>query len=207
MTEPLLHHTYAFADGRRGTVVDFANDNSLLRVLVKYEESPGLHILELATFGVTATHVAPPTRKAWSDYFMAIVRETSSRSTCDRKHVGAILVHDSRIIATGYNGSAPGAPHCDDVGHDIGVLDGRETCLRTIHAEQNSVLQAGLYGVSARDAVCYTNTYPCWNCAKVLLAARVKRVVYDADYFNDPRVSGAFSSAGVELVKYVRTGR
>jgi len=202
VTEPLLNHTYAFNDGRRAVAVDYATYNAAVIVLLKYDDAPGIQGMSMAEFRHSATHLAPPTRKAWVDYFMAIVRETSSRSTCDRKHVGAILVHDSRIIATGYNGSAPGAPHCDDVGHDIGVLDGRETCLRTIHAEQNSVLQAGLYGVSSKDSVCYTNTYPCWNCAKVLLAARVKRVVYDADYFNDPRVSGAFSAASVELVRY-----
>ncbi len=125
-------------------------------------------------------------------YFMNIAQVVATRATCDRKHVGAVIVRDRRIIATGYNGSPPGLPHCDDVGHDLVITNGKENCVRTVHAEMNAVAQAALYGVSIKDADIYTNTYPCWNCAKALLSGGVKTVYVDKDYNNDARVEEAF---------------
>lgn len=207
MTQPLLHHVYSVNQGvDRCVVTGFATFDGVDVVITEVEGRPVPTVVSVEKFSAGAVHLSAPTRKAWVDYFMAIVRETSTRSTCDRKHVGAVLVHDHRILTTGYNGSPPGLPHCDDVGHDMGVLDGRETCLRTIHAEVNAIVQAAVYGVSTRETSCYVNTFPCWNCAKVLLAARVKKVVYDADYFNDPRVNASFSAAGVELIAYKKRG-
>lgn len=204
-TQPLLHHVYSINDGTsRCTVTGFATFDDKEVVIVEVEGRATQTVVSLPKFQEKAVHLSAPTRKAWVDYFMAIVKETSTRSTCDRKHVGAVLVLDHRILTTGYNGSPPGAPHCDDVGHDMGILDGRETCLRTIHAEVNAIVQAGVYGVRTHGTTCYVNTFPCWNCAKTLLAARVKKVVYDADYYNDPRVNAAFSAAGVELISYKR---
>lgn len=135
-----------------------------------------------------ATDLRPSTHV----YFMNIAQVVATRATCDRKHVGAVIVRDRRIIATGYNGSPPGMPHCDDVGHDILVTNGRENCVRTVHAEMNAVAQAALYGVSIKDADIYTNTYPCWQCAKALLSGGIKTVYVDKDYNNDPRVEEAF---------------
>lgn len=125
-------------------------------------------------------------------YFMNIAQVVATRATCDRKHVGAVIVRDRRIIATGYNGSPPGLPHCDDVGHDLVITNGKENCVRTVHAEMNAVAQAALYGVSIKDADIYTNTYPCWNCAKALLSGGIKTVYVDKDYNNDARVEEAF---------------
>ena len=125
-------------------------------------------------------------------YFMNIAQVVATRATCDRKHVGAVIVRDRRIIATGYNGSPPGLPHCDDVGHDLVITNGKENCVRTVHAEMNAVAQAALYGVSIKDADIYTNTYPCWNCAKSLLSGGIKTVYVDKDYNNDARVEEAF---------------
>lgn len=142
----------------------------------------------------------PPVRPSWDDYFTQMAHLVSTRSTCDRKHVGAVLVLDRRVIATGYNGSPPGMPHCDDVGHDLVLLaDGRENCVRTIHAEENALLQAASFGVGVSGSTLYTNTYPCWPCAKHLIGAGVVMLVVDTDYNNDPRVEEAFRAKGVRL--------
>ena len=128
---------------------------------------------------------------------MKIAHAAAERSTCDRKHVGCVLVLENRVIATGYNGSVPGAPHCDDVGHDM--QDGH--CVRTIHAEANAVLQAAKTGASTKGADAYVNTYPCWRCFTVLVAAGVLRIFYDAEYRKDPRVEKHAEALGVVLVR------
>jgi len=113
-------------------------------------------------------------RPSRRDYFMAIADVVSSRATCDRARVGCVLVKEGRIIATGYNGSPPDMPHCDDVGHDMDDSH----CVRTLHAEENALLQCALYGVSARGARAYVTTMPCYGCFKRLLGAGIKTVVY-----------------------------
>jgi dCMP deaminase len=156
---------------------------------VAQEDEDALNYQYKRTLGRPSTHV----------YFMNIAQVVATRATCDRKHVGAVIVRDRRIIATGYNGSPPGMPHCDDVGHDIVVTNGRETCVRTVHAEMNAVAQAALYGVSIKDADIYTNTYPCWNCAKSLLSGGIRVVYVDKDYNNDARVEEAFKGRIVRV--------
>jgi len=142
-------------------------------------------------------------RPDWSEYFMQMAHLVATRSTCDRKHVGCVLVRDKRVIATGFNGSVSGGAHCDDVGHDLVTLaDGKVNCQRTTHAELNSVLQAARFGIATEGAEVYVNTYPCWGCAKALLSAGIVRVVVDADYNNDPRVEDAFKRKGVALIRY-----
>ena len=139
-------------------------------------------------------------RPSWDEYFMSLAHLAATRATCDRKHVGAVVVRNNRAVAMGYNGSPPGLPHCDDVGHDlVETVDGKKNCVRTTHAEMNAILQAAADGTSLRDGTMYTNTYPCWNCAKAILGAGIVRVVVDADYNNDPRVIAAFDTAGVTL--------
>lgn len=146
-------------------------------------------------------------RPSWSDYFIQMAHLVSTRATCDRKHVGAVLVRDRRVIATGYNGSPPGEPHCDDEGHDLVELAGGATnCVRTIHAEANAILQAAKYGVPTADSQLYVNTYPCWKCAQLIVGAGVVHVTVDADYNNDPRVERLFTSKRVVLVRYKSTG-
>jgi dCMP deaminase len=145
-------------------------------------------------------------RAPWPVYFMQIAHLVAQRATCDRKHVGAVLVRERRILATGYNGAAPGDPHCNEIGHDLVTTDGRQNCVRTIHAEQNVIAQAAQFGIPVSGATLYVNTFPCWNvCAKLLLGARIGRVIYDSDYNNDERVLSAFQRAGISLEKFDST--
>jgi dCMP deaminase len=137
---------------------------------------------------------------------MDIAHAVSQRGTCDRKKVGCVLVMDRRIVATGYNGSIPGSPHCDEAGHDLvlsmgddGVL--RPNCVRTIHAEMNAIAQAARHGIAIEGCVAYVNTYPCWPCFRVMASAGVSKVVYDDAYRNDPRVEKEAGRAGIVVMK------
>lgn len=136
-------------------------------------------------------------------YLMDIAHAASRRSTCDRKHVGAVVAQRGCVVATGYNGSLPGLPHCDEVGHDLVALaDGSVNCVRTTHAEVNAVAQAAAHGVALQGTTLYTNTFPCWACAKTVLSAGVVRVIYDAPYRKDDRVIDACRALQVELVDF-----
>ncbi len=125
-------------------------------------------------------------RPTWDEYFMQIAELVSSRSTCLRRHVGAILVKDRRIIATGYNGAPARIAHCAEVGclrQQLGIPSGeRHEICRGIHAEQNGIIQAALHGVSTQGAVLYCTTQPCAQCAKMLINAGVERIVYRGGY-------------------------
>jgi dCMP deaminase len=109
-------------------------------------------------------------------YFMGITRAVSTRSTCLSRQVGAIFVRDERIVSTGYNGSPPGLPHCTE----FGCLMEAGRCVRTIHAEQNAIIQAALHGVTTQGSTLYTTHRPCLVCAMMVAAAGVVRVVYAA---------------------------
>lgn len=125
-----------------------------------------------------------PTRRqrpTWDEYFLDIAFSVAERSTCDRAHVGAVLVRDRRILATGYNGSPAGLPHCDEVGHLM--VDGH--CVRTLHAEQNAIIQSALHGVSSEGATAYVTHQPCLTCAKMLINAGIQRVVYAGNYLDE----------------------
>jgi dCMP deaminase len=135
-------------------------------------------------------------RAGWDEYFMSIARQVASRSTCDRKAVGAVLVRDRAILSTGYNGSIRGLPHCDDVGH---VMEG-DHCVATIHAETNAIIQAARNGVRVGDATLYVTASPCWNCFKILANAGVKRIVY-AEFYGDDRIVETARELGMELVQ------
>lgn len=123
------------------------------------------------------TH-SPSERPSWDEYFLRIAFTVAERSTCDRAHVGAVIVRDRRILATGYNGAPAGLPHCDDVGHLM--IDGH--CVRTLHAEQNAIIQAALHGVSTDDSTIYVTHQPCLTCAKMIINAGTDRVVYAGNY-------------------------
>ena len=110
-------------------------------------------------------HAAP--RASWDEYFMNIAREVSTRSTCDRKFVGAVIVRDKSILATGYNGSIRGLPHCDEEGHLM--EDGH--CVRTVHAEANAIVQAARNGVRIEGATIYVTASPCWGCFRLIANA------------------------------------
>lgn len=118
-------------------------------------------------------------RPSWDDYFMMIARVTALRGTCDRRRVGCVITDTSnRIICTGYNGSAPGAPHCDDSGHLM--HDGH--CVRTIHAEANAIAQAAFSGKSIAGGRIYVTCHPCPTCLMLISAAGIFEIVYAEDY-------------------------
>lgn len=138
-------------------------------------------------------------RPSWDDYFMGIAKIVATRGTCNRLQVGAVLVKNNRIVATGYNGAPPGMPHCDG---PAGHLMEHEHCIRTVHAEANCILQAGVTGgASTVGATLYTTHSPCYPCYKALAVAGVKRVVAGAEY-RSPAVVAALQESGVELTAY-----
>ena len=121
------------------------------------------------------------TRPTWDAYFIEITLAVAKRSTCHRAQVGAIIVKDKRILTTGYNGAPRGLPHCLDAGCEI--VDGH--CIRTLHAEQNAIIQAALHGVSLEGGTIYTTHQPCHTCAKMIINAGLLRVVYAGHYPDD----------------------
>jgi dCMP deaminase len=134
-------------------------------------------------------------RVDWHTYFMNIARQVATRSTCDRKHVGAVIVRDKTILSTGYNGSIRGLPHCDEVGHD---LDG-DHCVATIHAETNAILQAARNGVMIDGAEMYTTASPCWGCFKLIANAGI-RTIYYGEFYRDTKSLEVARKAGVRLI-------
>ena len=141
--------------------------------------------------------MAKSARPSWDQYFMSITAQVATRSTCDRAQVGAVIVKDRRILTTGYNGAPAGLPHCDDVGHLI--VDGH--CVRTLHAEQNAILQAALHGVSVQGGTVYVTHQPCLTCAKMIINAGLVRVVYAGNY-PDENARAFLSQAGVALIRF-----
>lgn len=123
-------------------------------------------------------------RISWDEYFIEMAVIASKRATCPRKRIGAIIVNDKKqVVATGFNGSPKGFPHCDDVGCMIVKrADGKDNCARTIHAEANAIFQAG---EQAHGATLYATVFPCPFCLKSIIQAGIKRVVYIEDYKNE----------------------
>jgi dCMP deaminase len=134
-------------------------------------------------------------RGSWDEYFMNIAREVGSRSTCDRKHVGAVIVRDRCILATGYNGSIRGLPHCDDEGHLM--EDGH--CVRTVHAEANAIVQAARNGARIDGGAIYVTASPCWNCFKLIGNAGVSRIAF-GEFYRDQRIFEFAAKLSIELI-------
>lgn len=148
-------------------------------------------------------------RLPWDEFFMLHAHLAATRATCDRgpnllldpsRHgVGAVLVRDRRIIAGGYNGSAPGQPHCCDVGHKM--VEGH--CVRTIHAERNALMQCALDGISPVSSTLYVTASPCWDCSLLLIRAGVLRVVmgvtYDSRYELSSEAMEVLKSSGITI--------
>lgn len=143
-------------------------------------------------------------RPDWHKYFMQIAAVAATRATCNRKHVGACIVKNKRILSTGYNGSPEGLPHCDDAGHELREMGGRMSCVRTIHAEANALLQAARHGVEVAGASLYTTASPCYDCAKQILGAGIKALaygeVYQSRYGLSDVVGELFKAGGVEVI-------
>lgn len=126
-------------------------------------------------------------RLSWHQYFMTITRQVAERSTCNRAKVGAVIVRDKNILATGYNGAPAGMPHCIDVGcliYQSKTPDGdtEENCFRTIHAEINAIAQAAKNGSTIKDASIYITHTPCIHCLKVLVNTGIKNIYYEKPY-------------------------
>ncbi|MFO0571555.1 MAG: dCMP deaminase family protein [Polyangiaceae bacterium] len=134
-------------------------------------------------------------RASWDEYFMAIAREVATRSTCDRKHVGAVIVREKMILATGYNGSVRGLPHCDDEGH----LMEDNHCVRTVHAEANAIVQAARNGVRVESADIYVTASPCFGCFKLVANSGITRIVF-GEFYRDHRIFEFSKLLGIELL-------
>lgn len=122
-------------------------------------------------------------RLSWDQYFMDMAYLSARRATCPRRQVGAVLVRQRQVLATGYNGSLAGSPHCTEVGC---ALDGQGHCRRTIHAEMNAIFQAAMLGIPIQGAMCYVTDTPCAECARALMRVGVHEVVVGRAYGSDP---------------------
>ncbi|OPZ90425.1 MAG: tRNA-specific adenosine deaminase [candidate division TA06 bacterium ADurb.Bin417] len=143
-------------------------------------------------------------RPGWDQYFMEIARLVATRSTCLRRDVGAVLVRDKRLLATGYNGAPSGLAHCLAIGclrEKLGIPSGeRQELCRGLHAEQNAIIQAALHGIPVVGATAYVTCQPCVTCAKMLINCHVKRIVIAGDY-PDEFARRMLEEAGVEVVQ------
>ncbi|MBD3286300.1 cytidine deaminase [candidate division WOR-3 bacterium] len=149
-------------------------------------------------------------RLPWDEYFMRIAVLVAERSTCIRRKVGAVIVRDKHILATGYNGAPKGLPHCTEIGclrEKMGIPSGErvEIC-RGIHAEQNALVQAARFGISLEGGICYSTVQPCVTCTKLLINAGICRVFYIESYA-DKLGEEMLRQAGVELKRMKPVGR
>jgi len=143
-------------------------------------------------------------RPSWDHYFFEITKLVATRSTCIRRDVGAVIVKDKRILATGYNGAPSGLPHCLDVGclrEEMKIPSGeRQEICRGIHAEQNALIQAAKFGISVDGASIYVTHHPCVVCAKLLINAGIREIFYLEDY-PDELSKSLLKEAGVVMRK------
>ena len=142
-------------------------------------------------------------RPSWDEYFMDIVRAVGARATCDRGRTGCVIVKNKHIISTGYVGAPAGCASCDEIGHEMNTViqdSGVQSkhCVRTTHNEQNAIAQAARFGVSTEGSTLYCMMTPCYNCAKLIINAGIKRVVAEKDYHAGTRSKEVFKEAGVE---------
>ncbi len=144
-------------------------------------------------------------RPTWDEYFLGLLEPLGRRGTCDRGYSGAVIVSKGNtILATGYVGAPPGQPHCDEVGHMMRtVVDEKgnksQHCVRTLHAEENAILQCAKDGIKLEGATIYCKMVPCYNCAMRIVRVGVKRVVTQKRYHADQLSIELFKSAGVKI--------
>jgi dCMP deaminase len=144
-------------------------------------------------------------RPDWDRYFLDLCEAVSKRATCDRGKAGCVIVKDKRIMTTGYVGSPAGLPHCDEAGHDMRrVLNENGTvsqhCVRTLHAEQNAIIQAAKFGIPIKDSTLYCKMTPCRRCAMIIITSGIKRVVCEKHYHADKDTIEMFKQAKIDLV-------
>lgn len=144
-------------------------------------------------------------RPNWDEYFMEIAEIVKGRSTCLRRKVGAIIVKDNRILSTGYNGAPKGLSHCSTTGclrEKLQVPSGeRHELCRGLHAEQNAIIQAAVFGTAIDGATIYTTLSPCVVCTKMIINAGIKRIVLREDY-NDSLAISMLDESGIEVIKF-----
>jgi dCMP deaminase len=144
-------------------------------------------------------------RPSWNQYFSSIARMVATRSTCLRRHVGAVLVKEKRILSTGYNGAPAGLRHCIEVGclrEAASIPSGtRHELCRALHAEQNAIVQAAYHGISIAGSTLYCTNKPCVICSKMLINAGIKRIFYDEGY-DDDLADDILDEAGIEIMRF-----
>ena len=147
-------------------------------------------------------------RPDWDEYFINMSHLVATRSNCVSRKVGAVITLDNQVVTTGYNGAPKGLKHCIDSGgclrknNNIASGTRQEVC-RAVHAEQNAIISAAIKGVSIKNATIYVNTYPCSICARMLINAEKKKIVYDSDY-SDPLSKEMLEESNIEVVKYIK---
>ena len=134
-------------------------------------------------------------RVSWEVYFMNIAKEVGTRSTCNRKHVGAVIVRGKTILATGYNGSIRGLAHCDEAGHEMDNTH----CVRTIHAEANAIVQSARHGVRIEDSEIYITASPCYDCFKMIANVGIRKI-YFGEFYRDERIMEHAEELDIELI-------
>ena len=143
-------------------------------------------------------------RPSWDEYFMSIVDLVKTRSTCLRRQVGALIVKDKRILASGYNGAPVGCKHCAEVGcirNELNIPSGqRHEICRATHAEQNAIAQAAYSGTSIKNATMYVTTQPCVLCAKLCINAGISKIIFKGDYPDELSME-LLQEAGVRVLK------
>jgi len=161
--------------------------------------------LVLATWDNFIEELLQEQRPDYDNYFMMITDVIGLRATCNRGKSGSILVKDNKIIATGYVGSPPGLPHCDKAGHLMETViheDGLQSdhCVRTLHAEENAILQCAEFGISAKGATLYCKMVPCFRCAMKISRVGIIKVIAKKRYHVDKRTINMFNEKKIELV-------
>ena len=142
-------------------------------------------------------------RPDWDEYFMNLAEVASTRSNCSRRHIGAIIVKDSRIISTGYNGTPKGVKNCNEGGcprcaSDVPSGESLGECI-CCHAEENAIVQAAYHGVPVKDSCIYTTYSPCLLCAKMIINAGIKEVVFLNRYKFDKKTEALLAEASVKI--------
>lgn len=137
----------------------------------------------------------PKERVSWEQYFMNIAKEVATRSTCDRKHVGAVIVRGKTILSTGYNGSIKGLDHCDDIGHEMENTH----CIRTIHAEANAIVQAARHGIRIEDSEIFVTASPCYDCFKMIANVGINKV-YFGEFYREQRILDHAKELNIQLI-------
>ena len=144
-------------------------------------------------------------RPSWDDYFMDMTKLTSTRSSCLRRHVGAVLVKNTRVIATGYNGAPTDVTHCEVTGclrQKLNVPSGeRHELCRGVQAEQNEIIHAALNGISTEGTTIYCTTKPCSICTKMIINAKIAKIVYE-EYYEDSLADELLRDTDIRILQY-----